>query len=253
MADISLKEMAKNAVHFGHPTHKWNPKMKPYLYGNRYGIHIFNLNKTAKHLVEALSFLNKSTKNNKEILFVGTKQQCRKLLQEIKEETGMPIVTDKWIPGLLTNFKTIKERINYFKQLKEDDANGELSKFTKKEQSKLRKKIQSLSMSLSGVENMAGKPDVIFVADIVRDNIAVKEAKRLNIPIVAIVDSNADPGLVDYIIPANDDAIKSISYILGLVKESISSDSKKKPPTREEVGEEVSEDVEEETESKEKN
>ncbi|MBU0576956.1 30S ribosomal protein S2 [Patescibacteria group bacterium] len=226
MSDISLKEMAQNAVHFGHPTHKWNPKMKPYLYGSRYGVHIFDLQKTAKHLIKALEFLADSVSKNKEILFVGTKQQCRKILQEIKSATGMPIVTDKWIPGLLTNFKTIKERINYFKQLKEDDAKGELSKYTKKEQVKLRKKIQDLSIALSGVENMEGAPDVIFVTDIVRDQIAVKEARRLKIPVVAIVDSNADPDMADYIIPANDDAIKSLSYILGFVKEVLTSKKK---------------------------
>jgi len=223
MSDISLKEMAKCAVHFGHPTQKWNPKMKPYIYGSRYGIHVFDLKKSAEGLIKALDFLATSARNNKEILFVGTKQQCRKLLYEIKEETGMPIVTDKWIPGLLTNFKTIKERINYFKKLKEDDSRGELSKYTKAEQNKLRKKIQDLSVSLSGVENMQGKPDVIFVSDVVRDQIAVKEARRLGIPIVAIVDTNADPDTVDYVIPANDDAIKSLEFILGLVKEAITT------------------------------
>ena len=227
MTDISLKEMAKSAVHFGHPTHKWNPKMKPYLYGSRYGIHIFDLQKTAQNLIKALDFLADSVHKNKEILFVGTKQQCRKLLQEIKNTTGMPIVTDKWIPGLLTNFKTIKKRIDYFKDLKEQDRKGELSKYTKKEQLKLRKKIQSLSLALTGVENMAGKPDVIFVADICRDHIAVKEARRLKIPVVGVVDSNGDPDMVDYIIPANDDAIKSLNYILSLVKEAISQKEKK--------------------------
>ena len=222
MSDISLKEMAKNALHFGHPTHKWNPKMKAYIYGSRYGIHIFDLQKSSKCLVKALDFLETSSKGNKEILFVGTKQQCRKLLQEIKDDTGMPIVTDKWIPGLLTNFKTIKERINYFKDLKEEDKKGELSRYTKKEQTKLRKKIQDLSTTLSGVENMQGTPDVLFVVDVVRDSIAVKEARRLKIPVVAIVDTNADPDTVDYPIPANDDAIKSLTYILGLAKEAIS-------------------------------
>lgn len=221
MTNISLKEMAQNAVHFGHPTARWNPKMKMYIYGARHGIHIFDLNKTAKQLVSALEFLNKVSKEGKEILFVGTKQQCRRLLVEIKEETGMPIVTDKWIPGLLTNFKTIKQRIDHFKQLKEDDAKGALSKYTKKEQTKLRKEIQQLSMSLSGVENMKSKPDILFVADIVRDHIAVTEARKLKIPVVGIVDTNADPDLVDYVIPANDDAIKSLEYILGLVKEAV--------------------------------
>ena len=221
MSDISLKEMAKSAVHFGHPTSRWNPKMKPYIYGARHGIHIFDLKITARKLVEALEFLNRMAKDKKEVLFVGTKQQCRRLLNEIKDETGMPIVTDKWIPGLLTNFKTIKERIDYFKQLKDDDASGNLTKYTKKEQMKLRKKIQDLSVSLSGVENMRGRPDVLFVADIVRDNISVTEAKKLGIPVVGIVDTNADPDKVDYPIPANDDAIKSLEYILGLAKEAV--------------------------------
>ncbi len=213
--------MAKNAVHFGHPTSRWNPKMKPFIYGSRHGIHIFDLKKSAEHLVKALEFLNRMAKDKKEILFVGTKQQCRRLLNEIKQEAGMPIVTDKWIPGLLTNFKTIKERINYFKQLKEDDASGALTKYTKKEQMKLRKKIQQLSMSLSGVENMRGKPDVLFVSDIVRDHIAVDEARKLGIPVVGIVDTNADPTKVNYPIPANDDAIKSLEYILGLAKSAV--------------------------------
>lgn len=221
MSDISLKDMAAHAVHFGHPTSRWNPKMKPFIYGARHGVHIFDLNKTAKKLLEALEFLNRMAKDKKEVLFVGTKQQCRRFLYEIKDETGMPIVTDKWIPGLLTNWKTIKERIDYFKQLKEDDAAGKLSKYTKKEQTKLRKKIQDLSVSLSGVENMKGRPDVLFVADIVRDHIAVKEARTLGIPVVGIVDTNADPDLVDYQIPANDDAIKSLEYILGLAKEAV--------------------------------
>lgn len=227
MSDISLREMAKNAMHFGHATHKWNPKMKPYLYGKKQGIHIFDLKKTAQGLITALDFIENASRANKTILFVGTKQQCHSKLQELRKETKMPIVTDKWIPGLLTNFKTIKKRINYFRQLKEDDAKGALSKYTKKEQTKLRKKIQTLSTSLSGVEDMEEMPDIVFVTDVVRDHIPVKEARRLKIPVVGIVDSNADPDMADFPIPANDDAIKSIQYILDLVKEAISSKRKK--------------------------
>lgn len=221
MSDISLQAMAKAALHFGHPTHKWNPKMKPYIYDKKYGIHIFDLQKTAKKLLEALEFLASSARQGKNVLLVGTKQQARRLLQIIQEETGHFIVTDKWIPGLLTNWKTIKQRINYFKKLKEDDASGGLAKYTKKEQSKLRKKIQDLSVSLSGVENMKGVPDVVFVTDVLRDRIVVKEANRLSIPVVGIVDTNADPEGVDYVIPANDDALKSLTYVLDLVKEAL--------------------------------
>ncbi len=218
--------MVQNAVHFGHPTYRWNPKMRPYLHGKKYGVHIFDLKQTAERLVTALDFLNNAAKANKTILFVGTKAQSRKLLQDIKDSANQPIVTDRWIPGLLTNYKTIKKRIDYFKKLKEDDASGELEKYTKKEQTQLRKKIQDLSVSLSGVEDMDGTPDVIFVVDIVRDHIAVTEARRLKIPVVAIVDSNGDPDLVDYPIPGNDDAIKSLGYLLGLVKEAVSTKKK---------------------------
>ena len=227
MSDISLKDMAASAVHFGHPTSRWNPKMKPYIYGSRHGIHIFDLKKTAELLVSALDFLANASRANKTILFVGTKQQCHPKLTDIKKNTKMPIVTDKWIPGLLTNFKTIKSRIKYFKQLKDDDRTGTLEKYTKKEQMKLRKKIQDLSASLSGVEDMENTPDVLFVIDIVRDHIPVMEARRLKIPVVAIIDSNSDPDLVDFPIPANDDAIKSIEYILNLAEEAITSKMKK--------------------------
>jgi len=227
MSDISLKEMVKHAVHFGHPTAKWNPKMKPYLYGKRNGIHIFDLRKTAEGLMKALDFVANAARANRRILFVGTKPQCHVILEDLHKTTHVPVVTDKWIPGLLTNYKTIKKRIDYFKKLKEDDKTGGLEKFTKKEQVKLRKKIQDLSASLSGVEDMQDLPDALFVADIVRDNLAVLEAKRLRIPVVGIVDSNADPDLVDYVIPANDDAIKSLEYIFGFVKEALGSKAKK--------------------------
>ncbi|MFH0820533.1 MAG: 30S ribosomal protein S2 [Candidatus Peregrinibacteria bacterium] len=223
MTDISLKEMAKSAVHFGHPKHRWNPKMRPYLYGLKGGVHIFDLRKTAQKLAEALEFLAESARTGKNILFVGTKQQCRALLRDIHETTAMPTVTDKWIPGLLTNFKTIKKRIDYFRQLKEQDSRGELTKYTKKEQLKLRKKIQELSSAFAGIEELDGLPDVMFVADVVRDHIPVTEARRMKIPVVAIIDSNADPDLADYVIPANDDALKSLTYILGLVREAVTT------------------------------
>ena len=219
--------MVQRAVHFGHPTQKWNPKMKPYIYGKRHGIHIFDLHKTAEGLIKALDFLSNAARANRKILFVGTKPQCYPILQDLFEATKMPTVTDKWIPGLLTNYKTIKKRIDYFKKLKEEDKTGALEKYTKKEQVKLRKKIQDLSASLSGVESMDDLPDVIFVADIVKDILAVREARRCKIPIVGIVDTNADPDLVDFVIPANDDAIKSLQYIFGFIKEAIAPKSKK--------------------------
>lgn len=226
MTDISLKEMVKCGVHFGHPKHKWNPKMRSYLFGLRHGIHIFDLKKTAQKLLEALQFLSEAAAHGKSILFVGTKPQCRVMLREIHETTGMPTVTDKWIPGLLTNFKTIRKRLKYFQELKMADSKGELIKYTKKEQLKLRKKIQELSSAFFGIEEMDDLPDALFVTDFVRDHIPVAEARRLKIPVVGIVDSNADPDLADYLIPANDDALKSLGYILGLVKEAVTPKKK---------------------------
>ncbi|MFH1012811.1 MAG: 30S ribosomal protein S2 [Candidatus Peregrinibacteria bacterium] len=226
MTDISLIEMVKSAVHFGHPKHRWNPKMRPYIYGLRHGVHVFDLKKTAQKLVEALEFLSDTAKKNQTILFVGTKQQCRPMLLAIQKASGMPVVTDKWIPGFLTNFKTIRKRVDYFKDLKESDAKGDLDKYTKKEQMKLRKKIQDMSTVFTGVEEMEDLPHVVFVTDIMRDHIPVQEARRLKIPVVGITDTNADPDLVDYVIPANDDAIKSLEYILGLVKEAVSGKKK---------------------------
>ncbi len=226
MTDISLKEMVKHAVHFGHPTARWNPKMRSYIYGTKSGVHIFDLKKTAQKLLEALEFLKEATHQGKTILFVGTKPQCRLMLLALQRSSGMPVVTDKWIPGLLTNFKTIKKRIDYFKHLKEADAKGDLEKYTKKEQLKLRKKIQELSAAFTGIETMGDLPDALFVTDMVRDHIPVKEARRLKIPVVGIVDSNADPDLADFAIPANDDAIKSLEYILGLVEEAVTAKEK---------------------------
>lgn len=229
--------MAQNAVHFGHPIARWNPKMKPYLYGERNGIHIFDLHKTTECLIRALSYLQETISKNQTILFVGTKQQARKTLEEIHTEAQMPIVVNKWMPGLLTNFRTLKQRIDYFVKTKESLATGAFDKFTKKEQMAKQKEIQFLENAFSGVQSMKDLPDVVFVADIVRDQIAVKEARRLKIPVVAIVDSNADPDLASYVIPANDDALKSVNYILGLVKQAITGNKKKKsvidPPDQE--------------------
>jgi len=227
MIDISLKEMVKSAVHFGHVKQRWNPKMRSYIYGLHQGVHVFDLKQTAACLIKALEFLADASRAGKTILFVGTKQQCRPMLSDIHQESGMPVITDKWIPGLLTNFKTIKKRVDYFIDLKEQDSRGGLDKYTKKEQMKLRKKIQEMSSIFTGIEDMNDLPDIVFVADIVRDHIPVKEARRLHIPVVAIVDSNADPDLADFPIPANDDAIKSLQYILDLVKQSVVSGKKK--------------------------
>lgn len=208
-----IKKMLESAVHFGHRAHKWNPKMKKYLYGQRKGIHIFDLEKTYDCLSEALGFVKKLISEGRTILFVGTKPQALKILMEAAETCKMPFVVHKWMGGLLTNYSTIKKRIEYLKKLKAQDASGELdSKYKKKEALELRKQVEKLEAALGGLSDITGLPDALFIVDSIRDNIAIKEAKRLGIPVIAIVDSNGDPSEVTYVLPGNDDAINSIKF-----------------------------------------
>lgn len=221
MSQVELKEMLANAVHFGHQTQKWNPKMKPYLYGVRDGIHIFDLQKTFDHMQSALSYLQKTIAEGKKVLFVSTKQQAASVVEATAKKCNMPYVTHKWIGGLLTNFSTIKTRIKYYLDLEEKAQSGKFDKFTKKEASKLKKDLDKLSVAFSGLKGLTKAPDAVFVVDCVRDNIAIKEAQKLGIPIIAIVDSNADPDAVDHLIPGNDDAVKSLKYFMSKVEDAI--------------------------------
>ena len=222
-----LKEMFDAAVHIGHRVSKWNPKMKKYLYGDRDGVHVINLEKTVGCMEEALAFLSKMSSEGKTILFVSTKPQSVGVVRETAKSCKCPYAVSKWIPGLITNFTTLKTRIKYFKKLEEEEASGEFDKYTKKEASRLKKTKDKLGLALGGVQNMADKPDVVFVVDVVRDNIVVKEARKSGIPVVGITDSNADPDTVDYPIPANDDALKSITYLLGRVADAVNRKSTK--------------------------
>lgn len=215
------QEMVDNAVHFGHKTQKWDPRMKRYLYGEKNGVHIFNLEKTADLLEKACGFLAKTVAEGKIVLFVSTKPQAIALMEETAKECGMPFVVSRWIPGFLTNFPTIKTRINYLRDLKDQEATGKFEKYTKKEVGKLKKTIDKLEASLGGVENLTKKPDVVFVADVVKDKIVVAEANECGISVVAIVDSNANPITVNYPIPGNDDAVKSLKFLVGKVAEAI--------------------------------
>lgn len=220
--------MLANAVHFGHKSSKWNPKMSPYLHGKRNGVHIFDLNKTYTGLNTALEFLTAATAAGKTVLFVSTKQQAMGVVKEHAEKCGMPYVTKKWIPGLLTNFKTVRNRVRYMLKLKEDQESGEFEKFTKKEALNFTKTIAKLELALGGVANLEKTPDIVFVLDVCRDKIAVKEAKKIGAVVVAVVDSNGSPEGVDYVIPGNDDALKSITYLMSAVGEAVHAGSKKK-------------------------
>lgn len=226
MIKEEIKKMFQSGVHIGHRTHKWNPRMKKFIYGEQNGVHIINLEKTFELFERAVQFLSKTVAEGKTILFVSTKPQSIKLLQGTAQRCHMPYVISKWIPGLLTNYPTLKTRIKYLANLKEQEASGDFDKYTKKEASKLKKIIQKLSTALGGVENMKSAPDAVFVVDVVRDAIVVKEARKLGIPVVGIIDTNADPYCVDYPIPGNDDAIKSLSYLIGRVEETLLKPSK---------------------------
>ena len=217
--NISVEEMIDNAVHFGHRTNKWNPKMKPYIYGQVNGVHLFNLEKSRDHFEKLLDYIKKTVEDGKTILFVSTKPQTREIIPEVAASHEFPYVTQKWFGGLLTNFGTMKERIRYFKNLKEQQKTGEFEKYTKNEAAKFEKEIEKLETALGGIETMRKLPGVLFVVDGKRDLIAINEAKKLRIPVVGICDSNSDPDLYDLFVPANDDAMKSLKYLLGKVSE----------------------------------
>jgi len=235
MQELSLKEMLASAMHFGHKTQKWNPKMKPYIYGKRSGIHIFDLQKTAQEMQKTLDFIHQTVLDGKKILFVGTKQHTASLLQEIHKETGMPVVTHRWVGGMLTNFSTIKERIRKYKKLKKEEENNELARYTKKEQVKIKKEMKKLEDTFIGIADMFSIPDVMFVVDACREQTAIKEGKKLKMKIIGICDTNANPDDFDHLIPANDDALKAVTYILDFVKAVILNAQKKRPKKKEKV------------------
>lgn len=217
----TLEDLVKCACHFGHPCTKWNPKIFPYLYKKHKGIHIFDLTKTRDKLKETCDHLSKMCAEGKTILFISTKQQSIPYIENIGRVLNQPVVTKKWIPGLLTNWHSLKKRIQYYLDLKHSFQTKEVEKYTKKEQLNLRKKLLKLDAALGGVAHMKGKPDAIFVVDAVRDHVAVKEANVLNIPVFGICDSNANPDSFFCCIPANDDAVKSVEIILKTVEDEL--------------------------------
>lgn len=219
----SLEQLIAAACHFGHSRAKWNPKIAPYIYKVKEGKHIFDLSKTQEKLQETCEYLKKMCAEGKTILFVSTKQQSIPFIESIGKILGQPVVTKKWIPGLLTNWNTLKKRLQYYLDLKRSFQTGEVEKYTKKEQLDLRKKLVKLEAALGGVAHMKGKPDAIFVVDAIRDNVAVKEANVLHIPVFGVCDSNADPDDFYICIPANDDNVRSIELILKTIETELLS------------------------------
>jgi len=223
MAIPTEKELIDAACHLGHPTNKWNPRMAPYLYGSRKGIHIFDLEQTRKHLETVCNALKKIQAEGKVILFVSTKQQSIPMIEDMGETLHQPMVTKKWLPGLMTNWNTIKDRLKFYLDLQESFRSGEIEKYTKKEQVALRKKLTKLDAALSGVSELKRTPDAVFIIDAVRDAVAIAEARKLKIPVYGICDSNANPEDFTEFVPANDDAVKSLLLILGTIKDQITS------------------------------
>lgn len=223
-----VKEMFAQGLHWGHKTSKWHPRIKPYLYGTHGTVHVFDLNKTYDCFQAALEYLKECSREGKTILFVGTRGPERELIRSLSSELQMPAVWEEWIGGTFTNFKEIAKRIKYFRELEEKESSGELEKYTKRERQEFHKEHMRMAKKWEGVRNLEKLPDCLFLTNI-RDNaLAMEEARRVGIPIVAIVDSNADPSLIDFPIPANDDAITSLIYILDKVKEAVLSGKSEK-------------------------
>jgi small subunit ribosomal protein S2 len=217
---LSVKELFEAGVHFGHQTKRWNPKMRPYIYGARSGIHIVDLDQTARLFKRAFDFLSETTARGGSVLFVGTKRQAQEIVREEARRAGMYFVTNRWLGGTLTNFRTIKgglDRLRTLERMKED---GTYSQLPKKETVQLEKERTRLEKYIGGLKGMGAVPQAIFVIDPAQETIAVSEAKRLHVPIVAITDTNCDPDMVDYVIPGNDDAIRSVRLICGAVADA---------------------------------
>ncbi len=221
--NINLEEMAQAGLHFGHKTSRIHPKMTPYLAGVRNAIHIIDLEKTKEKLEEALKFVQQLILDNKILLIVGTKVQVKGLVKTLAQELSLPYVAERWLGGTFTNFEIIKKRIGYFKDLEKKKKEGELEKYTKRERIKIDEELRKLGIKFGGIKDLERLPAAILVLDIKKENLAVKEAKMKGIKIVAISHTNTDPSLVDYPIPANDDAISSVKYILDKVREVILS------------------------------
>jgi len=218
---IIVEEMTAAGVNFGHKVSNLHPKMKPYVSGIKNNVNIFDLEKTAKEFEKALKFISKLVSENKIILFVGTKIQVRNLVKATAEECGFPYVTERWLGGTITNFETIAKRVEYFKDLEKKKATGELEKYTKKERLNFDREMKSLGVKFEGIKNMTKLPDAVFIFDMKKDETCAREAKIKQIKIVGITDTNINPEMADYPIPANDDAISSVKYILEKTKQYI--------------------------------
>jgi small subunit ribosomal protein S2 len=220
MPAVTMRELLESGVHFGHQTRRWNPKMKPYVFGARNGIYIIDLQKTVDQTRAACTFASQVTSEGKKILFVGTKKQAKEVVEEEAKRSGMYYITNRWLGGTLTNYQTVKASIDRLKKIEALKQSPEWDEVPKKEQSRYNRDLDKLQESLGGIQDMKKLPGAIFVIDTEKEHIAIKEAKKLGIPTIAVVDTNCDPSNIDYVIPGNDDAIRSIRLFARLISES---------------------------------
>jgi small subunit ribosomal protein S2 len=220
MPYVTMKQMLETGVHFGHQTRRWNPKMRPFIFGARNGIHIIDLQQTVKLYQKAHNFIVETVAAGGKIIFVGTKRQAQDSVKKEAERAGQPNVTHRWMGGMLTNFGTIKKSIERLKTLERMIEDGSINRFPKKEILMMHRELGKLNMALGGIKDMDGLPSAAFIIDPKREEIAVQECRKLGIPVVAVVDTNCDPDIIDYIIPGNDDAIRAIKLFVGSIAEA---------------------------------
>ena len=247
MSVISMKQLLEAGVHFGHQTRKWNPKMAKYIFNSRNDIHIINLEDTVVLIDKAYEYVKEMASQGKTILFVGTKKQAQKAIEDEAKRCGMYYINSRWLGGTLTNFKTIRSRVDRLNKLNNMEKVGEFNLLPKKEVIKLKAERDKLEKNLGGIKEMTKLPDLMFVVDTKKEHIAVKEAKSLGIPVVALLDTNCDPEPIDYVIPGNDDAIRAVSLIAGAIANAVIEAKEGVAPAVE--GEETAEQVETEDEA----
>ena len=218
---VSMRDLLQAGAHFGHQTRFWNPKMKPFIFGARNKIHIINLEHTVPALNDALNYVNNLASKKNKILFVGTKRAASSIIREQAQRAGQPYVDHRWLGGMLTNWKTLRQSINRLKELETQSQDGTFAKLTKREALERTREMEKLERSLGGIKNMGGLPDALFVIDVDHEAIAIKEARNLGIPVIGIVDTNSNPDGVDYIIPGNDDAIRAVTLYASAMADAI--------------------------------
>ena len=237
MAPVTMKQLLEAGVHFGHQTRRWNPKMRPYIYGERNGIHIIDLRQTVTQIAEAAEFVKNIAADGGSVLFVGTKKQAQSAVAEHATRSGMPYVNYRWLGGMLTNFSTIQKRVFYMRELRRMEATGEINDLPKKERLKLRRELSKLEQNLGGVADLQKLPDAVFIVDVNTEATAVREALRLGLPVIALIDSNSDPDGIEFVIPGNDDAIRAAGLVAGAIADAVLEGkqiaSKRQPPAEE--------------------